>query len=339
MFTAEELEECDIFPKKITAQIIIKIIIYGLFMGTAATLLYSFYSGRDFTSLITLDGIKYGSDSYFLNRMYKFDSRFNYNISDRYSLHLNDLEKDPLLLIKDYVSKSLPLIIKNMTTMQIFEKFYTNKIYIDNDKEIIVEKRSDPNIVYFSNGFSSLKMKYSNFLKEAQNNRTMINYVINEISLDETIYEFVKYYKNDNSFLKPLNLKNVKLTEGFDEIINPGHMEYTENIYCMIEGDIDLMIISPLQRNFVYPYKRDYGPPNYSAVNFFKAEYGRFPNFRETHRLYITLSKGDCLLIPSYWWFSYRTKNNEHFVNLKLEFESHSRWVSAIFQGLQNEDI
>ena len=71
MFTAEQIEECDIFPKKITATLVFKLIIYILLMMIASILLYSFYSGRDFTSIITMESLKYGTDTYFLQKIFK----------------------------------------------------------------------------------------------------------------------------------------------------------------------------------------------------------------------------------------------------------------------------
>lgn len=346
MFTAEELEECDIFPKKVTWQIAVKISIYAVLMTTASILMYSFYSGRDFTSIITMEGLKYGSDSYFIERIWKLDNKFNYNISDKYSMNLTLLGTDPYVFIKDYVSISLPLIIRSLGNSKMFEKIKNEgeflKNYVKDDKnQFMVEERVDPNAVFFKKGFSKYNMSYDKFLEKAKDKSRMVNYILNEI-YDETLAEDLQMQLEKNfTFVKnlELNTQGVKYTEGFDEMVNPGHSEARENIICQIESDIDLMLISPLQRNCVYPYKKDYGPPNYSAVNFFKPEYGRFPNFRDAHRLYITLSKGDCLYIPSHWWFSYKTQENQHFVNIKFEFESHSRWSDEIISGLEKDQF
>ena len=114
MFTAEELEECDIFPKKITTGKIIKFLIYFIFMLTACLLMYSFYSGRDFTSILTMENLKYGSDSYYLEKLYQLDNRFDYNISERYTRDINILNNQRGVFIKEYVGQSVPLIIKKL---------------------------------------------------------------------------------------------------------------------------------------------------------------------------------------------------------------------------------
>ena len=69
MFTAEEIEECDIFPKKLTIGLVIKVLIYVTLMLLGCTLLYSFYSGRDFSSIITMESLKFGTDTYYLKKL------------------------------------------------------------------------------------------------------------------------------------------------------------------------------------------------------------------------------------------------------------------------------
>ena len=69
MFTAEEIEDCDIFPKKLTPGLVIKVVIYVSLMFFGSILMYSFYSGRDFTSIITMENMKFGTDTYYLKKI------------------------------------------------------------------------------------------------------------------------------------------------------------------------------------------------------------------------------------------------------------------------------
>lgn len=71
MFTAEEIEECDIFPKKLTPLLIMKIILYSVGFLTASVLIYAFYSGRDLISIIKLESLMYNSDTYFMKKLFK----------------------------------------------------------------------------------------------------------------------------------------------------------------------------------------------------------------------------------------------------------------------------
>ena len=95
MFTSEELEECDIFPKRITKIGIIKFTFYAIVMSFSLVLIYSIYSGRDLTSLISLEGLKYNTDDYFSNRIWNIDKRFNYNLTDKYSCSIDHLKENP----------------------------------------------------------------------------------------------------------------------------------------------------------------------------------------------------------------------------------------------------
>jgi hypothetical protein len=360
MFTAEELEECDIFPKKVTKGKVLKFLAYFSIMLTACILMYSFYSGRDFSSIVSMESLKYGSDSYYLKKLYQLDNRFDYNISDRYTKDLHYF-KTKGVFIKEYVSQSVPVIIKNISNLErissigpdrghkIFQKFFESdnqnffNSYISSNQEVMVEKRQDPNGFLNKGDFISLTMNYSKFIEEANRKERLANFYIYESFLENLQDDLMAYMKSPefefiNKYLS-LRSQGVKYTEGYDQMINAAHYEYTENLYCQIEGQMDMMILSPLQRNVVSPYKKNYGHPNYSAINFFKAEYGRFPNFREAHRLYITLSKGDCLYLPAYWWFSTKTEEGKHFAYVKFEYKSHSRWVDYIIKGLETSDF
>ena len=103
-------------------------------------------------------------------------------------------------------------------------------------------------------GFSSVGMTYDKFITESQNNasisrKIMLVYLI--LLFNEITQIFFKSYKNKIS---------VKYTEGFDEDINPGHREHTENIYCQIEGEMDLMVTThyTITEKLSLSYKKEY---------------------------------------------------------------------------------
>jgi hypothetical protein len=335
MFTAEELEECDIFPKKFTTKRVLKVLAYTLAMGFSTLVLYSLYSGRDISSLVRLEGIKYNTDSLYLQRLWALDNKYDYNLSDRYTIDAENLKLSPNIFFKEYLKPSLPVILKNIT----FE--FNQSQVIPENKEIYIEKRQDHDGFLLKESLSSVKMNYSNFKEEASSPSRIVNYYLNEMFIEEIYNVLFKQIEKLNfisNFLK-LRIKGIKYSEGYDEFIIPGHYEYSENIFCQLEGETDMLIASPLQRNAVYPFYKKFGMPNFSAVNFFKTEYGRFPNFRNCHRLFITLSKGDCLYVPAYWWFSTKSPNDKQFSYIKFEFKSHSRWVDYILRGMENDEF
>jgi hypothetical protein len=340
MITAEELEDCDILPKKITLGSCLKCGAYFLVMSMATILMYSFYSGRDFVSLVSLESMKYGSDSYYLEKLAKIDNRFDYNTTEKYSLNFETYIKKPQVLIKEYVLKSLPAIIKNVSFISILSNVDS---YVPEEQEVLVEHRQDPNGFLHNEDIKVSSMTYRKFKENSQDKNRTVNFYINDAYI-ESIFEksenllinfFLKSIKRDLVLIP----QGIKYTEGYDEMMNAGHYDSSENIFCQLKGEIDIMIIPAMQRNSVYPFKKNYGPPNFSAVNFFKGEYGRFPNFRFSHRLYITLSEGDCIFIPAYWWFSIKTEINKHFSFLKFQFKTHSRWGHNIIRGLEIEEF
>ena len=69
MITAEELEDCDICPKKITFASATKFSLYLIFMVFSCLLMLSFYSGRDFSSIVSFDSLKFGSESVFMKKL------------------------------------------------------------------------------------------------------------------------------------------------------------------------------------------------------------------------------------------------------------------------------
>jgi len=93
-----------------------------------------------------------------------------------------------------------------------------------------------------------------------------------------------------------------------------------------------------MHRYGVYPYIKKYGPTNYSGADFFKGEFGRFPNFQSVQRMYIVLEKGDCFYIPSYWWYSMKT-NEKNNILVTYAYKTHSRWVELLMKGIQDEEI
>jgi len=341
MFTSEELEECDIFPKRITKIGIIKFTFYAIVMSFSLVLIYSIYSGRDLTSLISLEGLKYNTDDYFSNRIWNIDKRFNYNLTDKYSCSIDHLKENPDIFVKEYVTQSLPLIIKNMShNVTLLTQLKSNEEIerLSEFSPLPVEFRSDPNRNYFFDKSKVIPLSYSEFLIEAQNISRKSNLFLHEVNipnLSTNLTEMIKEFK----FLEYLSFRPEFTTysEGFDEFIVTGHMEYSESLLCQIRGDLDILLIPALFRNSVYPYKKSYGPPNYSAADFFIADFGRFPNLRNTNRLYITLSQGDCIYIPAFWWSSIKTKEETHYSYIKLYFKPHSRWVYEIIKGMESE--
>jgi hypothetical protein len=333
MFTAEEIEDCDILPRKFSKMTVLKCTFYTCIMGAILILLYSFYSGKDISSIISMESMKYNTDDYLTTRLYMIGRSTNYDIKDRYHVNFTDITR--VKFIKDYVRESMPCIIKNMTYGLPVMKKLDNENYLESrfKEDIKVEERGEPISNSLSSGYRAFLTKYSEFKKKANDNYRMFNYFINEIEVPKSLLDDFNIHHMD--FLNDLRFDSMKFSEGFSEMHNPSYSTTQESILCQIVGQVDIIIIPALHRNYVYPYKKPYDQANYSPVNFFRAEYGRFPEFKKVSRLYVNLEQGDCLYIPAFWWYMQKTEEDKHFITVTALFKSHSRLVEDMIHGIE----
>lgn len=342
MITAEELEECDILPKQYTLPCIIKASVYLIAMIASCALMYSFYSGKDFVSIITMESTSYSSTSYLIERLASIDKKFDYTQKDSY--YVNHTANISDFFIKQYVNQNLACLIKQGSDgFGIFDLYnrLNGELNHTND-ELYVETKSDPHMAFFKKGFTFEKMTYSNYSIMTQMKERTVNYFINELDLSDIRSDLFKSMSESlkgDLFKKDLKLNGIYFTEGFDKLITPGHSENTENFICMAKGEIDVMLIPSSGRKYVYPYKREYGPTNYSPVNFFRGDSSKYPLYTKADRIHVTIGTGDCLYIPSFWWISIKSYINTHFSVVSLKFEGSSRIVNDIMQGIMLNQI
>lgn len=339
MFTAEEIENFDIFPKQYTFSCILKGTFYLIVMIISIILMYSFYSGRDFVSIITLESLAYSDSSYFIERLASLEPKNFYSNYNRYHLNYTDnLEKGFML---NYMNDNFPCLIKDSVSGFKVNELYNafiNIITKDNDTNpIYVEKRTDPYLEFYKKGFTYNEMNYTEF-KTVSSTDERINYVINDMDI-EIIKKNISSQLFENTIKSPLLTKYLKLfgifyTEAKDKMVVGGHTEPTENILCMVKGETEILMVPAIERKFVYPYKKEYGPSNYSPISFFNPDFGRFPLFKKANRVHVIINEGDCIYIPSLWWRSHQSNHGKSFAYLTMKFESPSRYVDQIFKGI-----
>lgn len=339
MFTAEEIENFDIFPKQYTFSCIFKAAFYLIVMAISIILMYSFYSGRDFVSIITLESLAYSDSSYFIERLASLEPKDFYGNYNRY--HLNYSDKIKANFILNYINDNFPCLIKDSASGFKIKELYNaflNILLTDNETNpIYVEKRTNPYLEFYKKGFSYNEMKYTDF-KTISTTDEKINYVINDIDLEiiKKNLSFSLFEKNVKSPLLSdyLRLFGIFYTEAQDKMVIGGHTEPTENILCMVKGETEILMIPAIERKLVYPYKREYGPSNYSPISFFNPDFGRFPLFKKANRVHVTINEGDCIYIPALWWRSHQSQHGKSFAYLTMKFENPSRYVDQIFKGI-----
>lgn len=343
MFTAEELEDCDILPKKITLSGVIKFLIYFIIMFAGVLVILSVYTGKDLKHIVSLDNIKFGSQNEIFEKLFYLDSKYNYNLQEKYNFDYANFDEN--YFIQEYVSQSLPCIVKNASlSLPAYESF-NNRTYrlakltdIFQKETLEVEIKSEPRANFITGNLKTERLNYLSFFEKATNNQRLSNYFLTNIDFPKASYMEIGPEKALN-FTKHLNVRNIKYSEGFGESISLAHYEKDEKLICQIIGSIDIVVVPQLYRATVYSFKQGYGPLNYSPVNFFESEFGRFPKFAKSHRLLITLNQGDCLYLPAYWWFSVKSSNKSHFIYFTINFKTHSLMLDSLIKTLELDDI
>ena len=98
MFTAEEIENFDIFPKKYTLSCILKFCLYSVSMLIGLILMYSFYSGRDFVSIVSLEALAYSGSSFFLKCLAALQPKEMYLQHKKYNIDYNENITDSFVI-------------------------------------------------------------------------------------------------------------------------------------------------------------------------------------------------------------------------------------------------
>ena len=111
-YTAEELENCDLLPKEYTLPCIIKAVFYSIISFISAVLMYSFYSGKDFVSVITFNVASY-DESYIINRVALYEPDDLYTNYSKYVINYTETLSDTF--IKEFIMQNFPALIRNGT--------------------------------------------------------------------------------------------------------------------------------------------------------------------------------------------------------------------------------
>ena len=79
---------------------------------------------------------------------------------------------------------------------------------------------------------------------------------------------------------------------------------------------------------------------NQTPIDFFDEKHLNFGMTRNVNFLVITLEPGDCLYVPAYFYVQSKTlgaeKNLGDTLMVTHKYESHSRMVDMVFDGIEN---
>ena len=294
--------------------------------------MYSFYSGKDFLSVFTLQK----SSNYLINRIANKETNLLFQNDSKYTITYSDNISNYFII--EYINENYPCIIQNGSSgFNITELYYelNNTLYNDNTlKPFFVEKKETPFTEYFHKNFIYTRMNYKDFLSPYNDTYA---YVINDHSLNilktSLSDEFITKHIHSPLF-NTLNYIGLYYTEGNNMINIGGHQEPTENFICVLKGEFNIILIPSVQRKYIYPFLPKNGPVYYSQVNFYNPNYKKYPLFSKTNKISMIMTEGDCLYVPSYWYRSILTKQNEVFKYITMKFEPSSRYVNEIIKGI-----
>nr|XP_022913565.1 jmjC domain-containing protein 7-like [Onthophagus taurus] len=245
-----------------------------------------------------------------------------------------------ITFLREYVSRNMPVLIKSGCSHYPAVKKWSSKYFIENIGENNVTVALTPN--GYADGLfikdletlfvtpEEIKMDMSQFL-------TLLNNPINNVicyiqeqnsNLTSTFKSLLSDVDEEISWASKAFGKNpdaINFWMGDSRAITSMHKDPYENIYCVIKGHKDFILIPPTDLPFV-PYKK------YKCASFknvtksgFEVEYSKdcdgkvvelpwisidplnpdynlYPEFKSANIYKVRVEKGDCLYLPSLWF-------------------------------------
>ena len=245
--------------------------------------------------------------------------------------------------IHNHLSESIPLAFRNFSNhWEASSKWtddYLNTIVGSNKVNISVYEHQQKDNLKKIKQINNLT--FSQFLNDYLN-KTDPNF---DFFLDDFLDEKLMKDINTPEFMNFLDLNTVKIWK-VNTFLNKGNglsnslpkSINSEILHCQLQGKSDIILSPALNRNAVYPYKKNVASPNLSGINFYYPDLNRFPNSGGLFKIFFILEKGDCLFIPSYWWHQFNSYN-EPSLSVSFYFKTNSRYLDIIVKGIEEDLI
>ncbi|CAH2237643.1 jg11323 [Pararge aegeria aegeria] len=257
---------------------------------------------------------------------------------------------EPLQFYRDYVSKNIPVIIRGgcakWPAVQKWNSHYFRKVLFNKKVTVALTPNGlADGITQDANGKEyfvmpqELEMTMTEFLDTLEaKSENLIPYIQRQNSnLTEDFSELMRDVESDVSFASQAFNKKpdaVNFWMGDDRAVTSMHKDPYENIYCVIDGHKDFILIPPTDLPYV-PYKRytqaifqrtenkwdivpldtdhvkcgidikDDSPANdlpWICIDPLKPNLLKYPSYEKAHKFKVRLHKGDCLYLPSLWF-------------------------------------
>lgn len=106
-----------------------------------------------------------------------------------------------------------------------------------------------------------------------------------------------------------------------------------------MKGREEFKLVSPIFRKNIYVNSMDYMRQGETPIDFFDVDYKRFPLATKVNFISVTLSAGDCLYVPAYFYLQSKTLAASETILLTEQYESHSQFVDLLMDGLEYDIV
>ncbi|XP_026320087.1 uncharacterized protein LOC113230391 [Hyposmocoma kahamanoa] len=267
---------------------------------------------------------------------------------------------EPLEFHREYVAKNIPVILRGGCAKWLATQKWNAQYF----RELMPNKKVE--VAITPNGLAD----------GIAQNTDGTEYFVTPYIDDMTMVKFLNHLDNKSEgFITYIQRQNSNLTEDFGELLNDVEMDVPfasiafnkkpdavnfwmgderavtsmhkdpyENIYCVIDGYKDFILIPPTDLPFV-PYKKypkaefllkgpsweivrleqgdEFLPSTlpWISVDPVNPDYTKYPQFKRAHKYHIRLNKGDCLYLPSLWFHHVRQSHGCIAVNYWYDME------------------
>eukprot|EP00350_Pseudokeronopsis_sp_OXSARD2_P004529 CAMPEP_0170548412 /NCGR_PEP_ID=MMETSP0211-20121228/6740_1 /TAXON_ID=311385 /ORGANISM="Pseudokeronopsis sp., Strain OXSARD2" /LENGTH=167 /DNA_ID=CAMNT_0010853963 /DNA_START=494 /DNA_END=997 /DNA_ORIENTATION=+ len=107
--------------------------------------------------------------------------------------------------------------------------------------------------------------------------------------------------------------------------------EYRESLVCLLSGKEQFILISPIFKHNIYSGVFEEYLPDETPLNFFNVNTTQYPLWKDVKLYDVTLTEGQCLFIPAFFWVQSQTLTDEYSILVTHEYENHSKLTEMFF--------
>ena len=153
--------------------------------------------------------------------------------------------------------------------------------------------------------------------------------------------KFDKTMFSSNAISQILRLRKKTISIWSDFIRRPRKLS-TENYICVVKGQEQFKIVSPIFRKNLYVGVLEKYALDESPLSFISVDYKRFPFAKMADFVDATLNAGDCMYVPAYYYVQSKTsymEDSKESIVIIQEYDPHSQFVNLMFDALEGEKL